>query len=283
MNIIKRNNLILTICLSILLLCAIYHAIVYFLIPPPRFTEPVSVKILGNDSSGFTIELSCAIQNKYHIPYKLTFTDAKDDLLRDIDFIEDTVKVPMFARQYLILRATLPRNTIAQLMTEGKSAVSFHLLADAQIKSFLPHKERHIDQFLPLNIYKLLNEFLSEEYHKNMITLNNASVRFENASDHATMTCEINIKNRSGLDLHLTGLEEGKVSINRRITGSVQTFAPIHFRSTDEALATRMSFFIPERVDRNQEIGYMITGNIKVTLWNWTFHIPILLVGETLT
>jgi len=280
MNIIQRNKLLLTTCLTILILCAIYHAVVYFLLPLPDFIEPISVKVLGNEGSDFAIEMRCAIANKYHIPYKLYFTDAKDDILTDIEFIEDTVRIPMFSRQYLSLRATLPRKTIAQLMADGKSGVSFHLLANAQVKSFLPHRQRKIDQFLPINIYKLLYEFLTDEYQKNMISINNNTVRFENVANNATMNCEISIKNRGGLDLHFTGLEEGKVSINRRITGSVQSFTPIYFRSTDEVLSTRMSFFIPERVDRSQEIGYMISGNIKIGLWNWTFHVPIELVGE---
>jgi len=283
MDIIKRNQIFLKVCVCILALCGIYHLLVYFIVSAPRFTEPVSVKIIGNGDEYFFLEMQWIVENQYHIPYKLSFSDANfydgDSLFGDIDFSEDIMRVGMFSRTVSTLTATLQRSTFAKMMSDGKSAVSFHLIADGQIQNLFFDKQLIINQFLPINVYQLLNDFLTEEYQKNLISIDKESVRFEDAGDHTIMTCDIHINNRGGLDLRFTALEDGRVSINRHITGAAISFTPVNFRPNQEVHSARINFYLNERIDRSMEIGYMITGKLKVSLWNRVFLIPILLVG----
>jgi len=280
MNIIKKNRILLYVCLCILALCLAYHLIVYFLVKPFVFQELTSAKILGSNEKYFFVEMKWNIANRYIVPYKVSVTESfffeNEVILGEVEFVGETQRIGSFKPNELTLNATIPRDTFQLLMSNMIDQYAFHMVAYANVQSLFFKKEMRIDQFLPVNINRLMIDFLSSEFG-NRISVKN--VYFQDIQNQTIMTCEVDVMNRGGLELFFRNFE-GRVSVNPQVNGTASAFTPVHFLPNETAKTMQIVFRLDNLLQSKENIGYTINGSMQVNLWSRTYRFTIELIGE---
>jgi len=285
MNIIKRNRILLYVCLSILMLCLGYHLVAYFIVRPFVFQELTSARILGSNESSFFIELQYRAKNPYLVPYKVSPTEAffydNEALSGEVEFIDEVIKIRSFTNNLIRLNITLPRETFQRLMSNRIDEYAFQMVAYLRVQNpffifFI--KEMRLNQFLPVNINRLMLDYLSAEFG-NRISMNKESIRFQDLQNQTIMTCEVSIMNRGNLELFFRSFE-GTVHLNYQINGTASSFTPVQFTRQDRAKTAQMVFRLDNILQKKDDVGYTISGNMIVSLWGRNYRFPIELIGE---
>jgi hypothetical protein len=280
MDIKKFNAIFFVISLVIFSMCLAYNVIAYIHVTPPTIDEFVSARIIGTDAELIFIEMIWSIKNNSHFPFYLQINEAhffeNNQLMSTVHFPLTTLIAPIYDGT-IKFRASIPRETFGNLMSNYIDAYSFHLRAESVAKIMGISKKINIEQHLPINLRYLVTEFLRDSF-KNAIDIENPHYIIE--GDYAVFVCEVNIYNRGQLSLSFRDFE-GKVEINREVTGVSMTFSPFYLTTDDTSQTTTLRFSLDGLLTTEDSLGFIITGILRVGIWERIYHFPIQWIGES--
>ena len=273
----KKVNKIL-LCLSILLIasCLSFYVYKYVNIQSPEFDNLISARIIGANESDIFVEMTWAVKNPSRLYYMIDDTDIYfyefgEPIARI--FFEERISVNPFSSTNVRTIATINRYNFERLMYNFIAEYSFNIIGTARARVLFFPKTIRINQFIPINIKAMVNDFLQESF-RNAITVERLHVR------GTQLEFSLGFLNRTGLNLEISEFS-GEVEINRTVSSSRSVFEPVVFDSNNPRLLTWLRFnFVNQAVFVGQPLRYVVSGMFIIRLWDGEYRIPVELVGE---
>ena len=280
MNIKKINFSLLTISFVLILFSISIKMIAFLNIKAPEFKKLISARIIGTDERNMFIEMIWELNNVSNIPYSLRnsemFFFESENKIASIVF-DDKFTVKSFSSTSIKINVTLDKRIFEKLVLNYIDSYSFHLQGNADVRFLFFSKKIFLNQFIPVNIKSLINDFLIDGL-KNFFQIKSVESHFEN--EKSNLIFKIDALNRISLP-HTILSFKGKVFINKEITGTVYTFSPVQFIDEINNVNTELIFKLDNKFETDiVPFRYFIKGFLEVRIWDNLYDIPFEMIGE---
>jgi hypothetical protein len=263
--------------ISIVIFCICYHLFVFFTAKPPVFEELVSARIIGADETFIFVQLNWKLSKNNILPYRATFLEGhfwEDSQMMSNVFIDDSFVVSPLSQ--VSMNAGIKKETFRRLLSNHIDAYSFHLVADVSKGIFGIRKKQKIDQRLPINLQKLMFDFMVES-SKNFFTMTGFETEQGNLNN---LIVRVSLLNQSGLELNFREFE-GRLTTHKNSSGPATYFSPVMFRSNESSRSSSICFTLNSAVDSGEQLRFIINGTARVGLWGRIYSVPVELLSGT--
>ena len=277
----KRLNLILMIVIVLTFSSlVIFYIYKYINIEPPTFDGLVSTRILGANERDVFLEMVWRVQNPSGLHYTITHTNMHfyefgEPIARI--FFEENLSINPTKSTNVRVYATIEKGVFESLMYNFIDVYSFNMSGTVRARVLFFTKELQMFQFIPISIKEMVTNFLQMSF-RNAIAVER--VGFHNVGNTTEAEFHLRLLNRTGFDLAVTEFN-GDLDLNRNITGFNSALMPVVFRDNMSRGTTRLRFTLNQRfVHDDQPIRYVISGLMKLSLWEREYLVAVEISGE---